>query len=133
MTSTAPGVHVEGLKRLTRQLKKLDADAPKKVKALNRRGAAVVAATAAVIAPKRTGRLARNVRPGASAKAGVVRAGGAAVPYAGPIHFGWGARNIEPQPFLYDALDARKDEVFYAYDRGIRQLIDETVTGRGAD
>jgi len=35
-----------------------------------------------------------------------VQAGRASVPYAGPIHWGWPARNIEPQPFLTDAAVA---------------------------
>ena len=46
---------------------------------------------------------------------GKVRAGMKAVPYAGPIHFGWGRRNITPQPFLYQAIDRRHAEVLDTY------------------
>ena len=52
-------------------------------------------------------------------------AGRKAVPYAGPIHFGWPARNIEPQPFLYDALDDKADEVAHLYGLGIEVLVDK--------
>jgi hypothetical protein len=33
------------------------------------------------------------------------------VPYANVIHFGWAKHNIRPQPFLYDALDSRADDI----------------------
>jgi hypothetical protein len=52
-----------------------------------------------------------------------VKAGFKRVPYAGVIHFGWPARGILPRPFLYDALDARRDEVMDAYTDGMADLI----------
>ena len=45
------------------------------------------------------------------------------VPYAGVIHFGWPRHNIEPQPFLYDALDRRSDEVIKLYEDRITDLV----------
>jgi hypothetical protein len=52
-----------------------------------------------------------------------VRAGRTSVPYAGPIHFGWPAHNIEPTPFLYDALDQRRSEVIDLYEQRVGDLI----------
>ena len=51
----------------------------------------------------------------------MVRAGRAAVPYAGVIHFGWAAHSIAPQPFLYDAADARADEVLAKFHEDINK------------
>ena len=53
----------------------------------------------------------------------MVRAGFARVPYAGPIHFGWRKRNIQPQPFLYEALDKRRNEVFDRYNKEVRNIL----------
>jgi hypothetical protein len=82
----------------------------------------MVAGTARTLVPVRSGRLAKSIRAGVTARTGVVRAGTKDVPYAGPIHFGWFVRKppavggpIQPQPFLYDALDARRDEVMERY------------------
>ena len=45
------------------------------------------------------------------------------MPYAGPMHFGWRARAIDPNPFLYDALDERRDEVVAAYEKQTADLL----------
>lgn len=55
---------------------------------------------AATHAPRRSGRLAGTVRGSGTKTAAVVRAGRSSVPYAGPIHWGWRARHIRPNPFL---------------------------------
>lgn len=51
---------------------------------------------------------------------------GAALSYgahARPIHFGWPDRNIEPQPYLYDAADRRYDQVIERYERHVLRLV----------
>ena len=96
----APVVKVDGMRRLRRELKAAGLDLAD-LREVNLSAARTVAQAAQP--PRRTGRLAGSVRPGASRTAGVVRAGGALVPYAGPIHWGWPKHNIEPQPFLVDA------------------------------
>jgi hypothetical protein len=83
---------------------------------------------AKIVVPKRTGALAASIRRAkGSTKAATVRAGGARVPYAGPIHFGWKKHGISPQPFLSDALDDRHEQVLdmyqYELDRFIGQLM----------
>jgi len=106
-----PGIKVEGLDKLTRQMKTLEGDAVSLVKALNAELAADVADVARRKVPRRSGKLAGSIRSSGQAKTGVVRAGSRGVPYANPIHFGWAKHNIRPQPFLYDALDDRRQHV----------------------
>jgi hypothetical protein len=40
------------------------------------------------------------------------------------IHFGWPGHNIEPQPFLYDAIERRSGDVIVRYARGIDGLLE---------
>jgi hypothetical protein len=94
-----------------------------RLRVLNLEAAEVVKQKADGLVPRRTGKLARSVRAAASQKSARVRAGYQRVPYAGPIHFGWPARGIRPNPFLYDALDARRGQVVEVYERGIDRLI----------
>jgi hypothetical protein len=52
-------------------------------------------------APVRSGKLKRSMRSSGTQTAAIVRAGTAAVPYAGPIHWGWEARHIAAQPWIW--------------------------------
>jgi hypothetical protein len=70
-----------------------------------------------------TGRLRKSIRTRASKTRSSVAAGRQSVIYAGVIHFGWPHHNIEPQPFLYDALDKRKTDVFALYEKRITELV----------
>lgn len=90
--------------------------------------AAVVAAKAKQVAPRRSGTLAGDIRPGRKGRAGVVRVGSKKVPYAGPIHFGWRRRNIRPQPFLYQAAgdSATANQIVQAYSDAVQQAIEES-------
>ncbi|GAA0898703.1 hypothetical protein GCM10009551_107070 [Nocardiopsis tropica] len=64
------------------------------------------------------------MRTGATQRAGVVRAGRASVPYAGPIHWGWEARGIRAQPFLSDAARSSEAAWLQVYDAHIDRIID---------
>lgn len=101
-----PLVGVEGAARLRKTLRESGDDLGE-LKAANRRAAATVAQHAAMLAPKRTGRLARTVRASGTNTFGVVRTGNGrksgGVPYAGPIHWGWPARGIEANEFVTEA------------------------------
>jgi hypothetical protein len=123
-------IRIEGLTGLRRSLAGADAAVKKEMKAANREALAMVAETARSIAPNgQTGKLKGSIRIASTIDGGSVRAGGPGVPYAGPIHFGWSTRPnsskgwrggpITPDPFLYDALDARRDEVVAAYARNL--------------
>lgn len=114
-------IKATGVKELRRELRKMGNDL-EDLKALNLDVATLVSDRAKDIVPRRTGTLADTIRPAGTKTAGRVRAGFKRVPYAGVIHFGFPARRIEPQPFLYDALDQRRDEVLDRYFNGIKKI-----------
>jgi hypothetical protein len=123
------GIEVTGARELSRALKAADPALLKELKAENKRLAGMVADTAQSHVPVRSGRLRASIRAGSTQKSGTVKAGGARVPYAGPIHFGWFVRKdparggpIKPNPFLYRALDERRDEVFAAYTEAVKRI-----------
>jgi hypothetical protein len=116
-----PAIEVEGLAELSTTLRKLG-EGIDDLKGAGLAAATIVAEAAQSIAPVESGGLAGSIRPAGQAKGGVVRAGSAGRPYAGPIHFGWAGHGIEPQPFLYEAADSRVDEVADAYLAGVAEL-----------
>lgn len=124
-------VEVKGLRALSRDLKRVDDDMAKKLREIAKDAAETVASTARTLVPYRSGDLQASIRAGATARSGVVRVGKRAVPYAGPIHFGWLRRHIAPQPFLYQALDRRRTEVVEAFERQVEELIASIHTGTG--
>lgn len=113
---------IEGLKEVNAALRSMSKDTRDDMKATHKKAAAIVIAGAKRFVPVRTGRLAESIRDGSTQRMGRVRVGSASVPYAGPIHFGWPARSIKPQPFIYDALDGRRDEVVKVYVQRIDSL-----------
>jgi len=125
---TQPAVQVEGSRELRRKLREAGDDMTE-LKSLHKRLADDVAGTAQTKVPVRSGRLKRSIRGSgtkttASVKAGNNRkTGPSAVPYSKPIHFGWSSRGIRPQPFLYDALDDRRQQVIDAYNDQVRTIL----------
>ena len=117
----AQSIKATGVKELRRELRRMGNDL-EDLKALNLDVATLVSDRAKDIVPRRTGNLADTIRPAGTKTAGRVRAGFKRVPYAGVIHFGFPARGIKPQPFLYDALDQRRGEVFDAYFKGVKEI-----------
>jgi hypothetical protein len=116
---------IVGLREVQRDLRKLGDDTKTEMKDTHKAAAEVVVLGAKRLVPYRTGALANSIRALASNTSGRVRAGSASVPYAGPIHFGWPARRIAPQPFIYDAMDQRVDEIRGLYDQRINELIEK--------
>jgi len=108
-------IRVEGIDKLRRALVKLDDAAKDDFKAAGKTAAEIVERQARTEVPVRSGNLKNTIRSSGQQRGGVVSAGRAKVPYAGPIHFGWGRRRIHPNPFLYRAADKRVDEVTEAY------------------
>lgn len=119
-----PSVDIEGMRELRRALKDIEGGVAD-LKSTHKAAAEVVEKRALDLVPRRTGSLAGTLRSTGQARTGVVRAGFARVPYAGPIHFGWPRRNISPQPFLYDALDDRRTEVVDVYIDRLQALINK--------
>lgn len=113
-------IRVDGLNRVVRRLNAAGADAEDMRDLMHNIGNIVIAGATP---PSRTGRLAGNVRAGRGKTKAVVRAGGARVPYAGVIHYGWPARGIRAQPFLTDALARRHAAVFAALEAGLDRLL----------
>lgn len=117
-------IDVVGLKELVKDLKDAEPELLEEIKAANKEAADAVADGARFTVPRKTGKLRDSIRASGTARAGIVRAGKAKVPYAGPIHFGWPAHNIKPQPFFYEALDKRIGEVLEAYETRIKRVLD---------
>lgn len=118
-------LEIEGLREVVRDLRALGNDSREDMKETHRKAGEIVAAAAKPLAPVRTGALSATITSSPTKYQGRVRIGrGASVPYAGPIHFGWPARRIAPQPFVYDALDGRRDEVKETYEKRMSELIE---------
>mgnify|MGYP003641185705 FL=1 len=119
------------MRELRKNLSMLDDDF-EDLKELHLDLAEMVAERAASLAPVRTGRLKETIRASGTKTAGRVRAGFKRVPWTGPVHFGWATRPdaakgwrggpIHPNPFLYDALDQRRNQVFNAYFQGVKKI-----------
>lgn len=121
--TNGPGrVRVEGLGKAMRQLSAAGANADELRDLMQEIGGLVVNAANP---PRASGTLAATVRPGRGKTKAVVRAGGARAPYAGVIHYGWPARNIAPNPFLTNALNAQRSAIFQALDNGIADLLEK--------
>lgn len=116
-------LEIDGLRETLRDLKKLSDDARDDMKETHRIAGQIVVDGAKRYVPVRSGVLAASMRSAPTTRQGRVRVGNSQAPYAGPIHFGWPARRIKPQPFIYDALDSRRSEVATAYAERITQLI----------
>lgn len=116
-------VKVENLSALRRELRKAGDDLGD-LKDANASVAQLVATAAASRAPRRTGTLAGTVRGNRAAGKATVNAGGARVPYAGPVHYGWPAHHIEPHPFVIDAAQATEAEWVPIYEQAIDQVVD---------
>jgi len=125
--SARPAVEVDGLRTLRRSLKAAGLSL-QDLKDAHNEVAQLVVRAAAPHAPRRSGALVATDRGSGTQTAAVVRAGRAAVPYAGPIHWGWPARGIRAQPWLYDAAVDSREQWTGTYLRALQQIID-TIEG----
>ncbi len=117
-------LHVEGMPAVRRKLRALGDDLVD-LKEANARAAAIVATAAAARAPKRTGRLAASIRGNRAVGRAEVKAGGARVPYAGPVHWGWPARGITAQPFAAEAAQQTEHVWLPAYAEDVARVVDK--------
>jgi hypothetical protein len=124
MASTSQTVRVDGLRRLRSDLRKIEPKALDNVKRAYAAAAAMVAAAASARAPKRSGRLAASVRGNRAVSRATVAAGGVTLPYAGPIHYGWPAHNIEAAPFIIDAAQATEPAWLPIFAADVDQALD---------
>ena len=120
----AARIEVDGIKELRGQFKQAGIDL-KELKGAGLEAAEVVAVEGRRTAPRRSGALAETIRAAGQVGGGVVRAGFARIPYAGVIHFGWPGHNIEPQPWLFEATDAKYDAVIETYWKHVDKITKE--------
>jgi hypothetical protein len=120
-------VRMDGMKELRQVIRTTkDKGLRRAITKANRATGAVVADDARSNAPERSGRLARSVKPTSSQREAQVKAGTAkTVPYAGPIHFGWPARGIRAQEFLFAAARRQRPVVEQTY----REALEEALRG----
>ena len=120
-------IKVTGLSKVQRDLRKLSTDALDLNKTefleTNKQVADLIIGEAKNYVPVLSGALAAAIKNASTKKSAKVRAGNAAVQYAGPIHFGYPKRAIKPNPFFYDAIDSRRNEVRQKYDSLVSSLI----------
>lgn len=96
----ATGVRVSGLNRVVRGLQQVGVDVTE-IKSAFADVAAFGARAVKRHVPKgSTGRLSRDVRGNRAKNKAVVTAGRKSIPYAGPINYGWPARNIRAAGFM---------------------------------
>lgn len=129
------GVEVIGGNRLRSTMRKAGMDV-KELTAINKEAAAIVTGAAKALAPigkpgskrgrgrpKSGGALAASIRAGATTRAGVVRAGGARVPYANVQHWGWPRRGIRAKHFVSDAAISTEHIWVKNYERKMNAVI----------
>lgn len=116
-------IKVTGVKELRAAIKKAqDVDLTNELKAAYKNSALAVSGRAYQLAPKFTGDLADSIRPVASTTRATVQAGNSKVLYAGPIHWGWPARNIQAQPFITDALKQQWPQIQTYFNEAIDRV-----------
>jgi hypothetical protein len=120
---TGGSLEIEGLRKVQKAMKNFSDDSRNDMKETHRKAGQIVVDGAARFVPVRSGALLASLKSSPTQRQGRVRVGSAAVPYAGPIHFGWPARHIQPNPFIYEVLDGRRQEVYSLYSERISQLI----------
>lgn len=117
-------VEIEGARRLRSTMRRAGLDL-EDLKAAHARAAQIASNAAAARAPVRSGTLAGTVRSSGTKTAGIVRAGFARVPYAGPIHWGWPARGIPANTFITDAAQDTETVWLAIYEKAVESAIDQ--------
>jgi hypothetical protein len=115
-------VRVEGLNNLVRSLDKASAEISD-LKEAHKAAGEIVVRDAQVRVPRRSGALAGTIRSARQARRARVNVGTSKVPYAGPIHWGWPARNIVAQPFAAIAAQATEPSWTEQYRRAVEAAL----------
>lgn len=121
-------IHVDGVRELSRAIRQAkDKDLGRELRLANKDAAQEVKTAAEPHVPVGpSGKLKRSLAVRASQRDASVKAGGARVPYAPVIHWGWPARNIKEQRFIRAGLRAAaarvRDKYQDAVDRVARKF-----------
>lgn len=116
------GIRVEGAAELRRSLRKAEQDLGD-LKETHAKVGTFVTTAAKPAAPRRSGTLAGSGRPGATATGALIRYGGARVPYARPIHWGWPKRNIRANPWAYETALKTRPQWLEIYRAGVDKVL----------
>jgi hypothetical protein len=116
-------MQVDGARELRRTLKQAGDDL-NDLKDVHAAVGRLVAERAQATAPRRSGKLAASVRANRAASGSAIVAGRASVPYAGPIHWGWRRRRIEPNPWISEAAQATEPQWVAVYTDGVQAVMD---------
>lgn len=131
----ADPIRIDGLRELSRDLKKISADAPKALRVSANRAAELVVDTARGKVPKRSGRAARSIRAASTRTAARVRGGGNRVPYYPWLDYG-GEGRVKGRPaarrfvkegrYLYPSYYAVRDQVEKVLADELRTIVADT-------
>ena len=114
------GYRVQGLSTVVRDLQALGAEVDD-LKDAFAKIASEGAEVAAQHAPRKSGRLAGDIRGNRAKSKAVVTAGRASVPYAGPINYGWPKRNISAAGFMQKADEEMQPRALQMLEDEINQ------------
>lgn len=113
---TRTSITVDGARDLQKALRNFEGGIAD-LKVAHKEAAEIVATDAKPRARRKSGAMAGSIRATGQAAQGVVRAGFARLGVYPVIqHFGNPKRGISPNPFLYEAGDARVNDVLESYD-----------------
>lgn len=120
-------VRVSGLRDLVRNLERAGVDA-QDIKDVMEDAGTIVARRASWLAPRRTGKLANDIRVNKAKTKASVSVGRQRVPYARYVYFGKynaakGGLYQKANPFLYTAINATRKEVFNKIEIGIEDIL----------
>lgn len=117
-------VRVEGAREFRSALRAISREWPKVMREANLRAAQTVVSEAKRRAPVLTGRLRDSIKAGATQRAGYIKAGTSIrIPYAPVQEFGWPGHNIEPQPYVYPAIAAKREDVIEEYGKAVDRIM----------
>src|SRR5690606_2175225 len=125
-----PDVRVEGLAELNRSLRRVSSEFPKEMRDINKTVAAPIAEDARRRVRSRSGRLARTAKAQGGQRYARVAAGRKGLDprtgysYAGVIHCGGYPGSYRGNPFLTDAMDAKREKAVDEYLRLTDQFLD---------
>lgn len=95
------------------------------MKATHAKVATIVENRTRTLAPATTGRLKDTIRSSGTKTYAVVRVGKAKVPYANPIHWGWGRRHIKRNPFVSRAAQETEPIWSEVYFKDLEHILDQ--------
>ena len=117
-----PDIQITGVREAARDLERLGVRV-EDLKAAFGRISAEALPVYRGFTPVRTGRLRGNYRQGRTKNRAVLYVGGASVPYAGPIQYGWAARNIQGAHFIEKGDEAMGPRAVDAIEAELNYLI----------